>query len=90
KAVYYSGLNNYRLPAYHRLNVGMNFTKKKKFGWRIWSISVYNLYNRNNPFFLTYKIHDEAFHTPENGVGEYKNFSFFGFLPSVSYRLIID
>ncbi len=90
KAVYYSGLNNYRPPAYHRLNVGMNFTKEKKFGQRVWNISIYNLYNRNNPFFLTYKIHDEAFHTPENGVGEYKNFSFFGFLPSVSYRLIID
>ncbi len=90
KAVYYSGLNNYRLPVYHRLDAGINFTKKKKFGQRIWNISVYNLYNRNNPFFLTYKIRDEAFHTPEKGAGEYKNFSFFGFLPSVSYRLIIE
>ncbi len=90
KAVYYSGLNNYRLPVYHRLDAGINFTKEKKFGQRVWNISVYNFYNRNNPFFLTYKIHDEAFHTPKNGVGEFKNFSFFGFLPSVSYRLIID
>jgi outer membrane receptor for ferrienterochelin and colicin len=90
KTIYYSALNNYRLPAYHRLDAGINFRKKKKYGQRIWNISVYNLYNRNNPFFLTYKIHDEAFHTPERGTGEYKNFSFFGILPSVSYRIIIE
>jgi hypothetical protein len=90
KIIYYSGLNNYRLPAYHRLDAGINFSKKKKYGRRVWNISIYNLYNRNNPFFLTYKIHDEAFHTPERGTGEYKNFSFFGILPSVSYRIIIE
>ncbi len=90
KAIYYSGINNYRLPAYHRLDAGINFKKKKKYGERIWNISVYNVYNRNNPFFITYKVHDEAFHTPERGVGEYKNFSFFGILPSVSYRIKMD
>lgn len=41
--------NNYRLPASHRLNIGVNFNKKTKHGVRTWNISVYNLYNAMNP-----------------------------------------
>ncbi len=41
--------NNYRLPASHRLNVGINFRKKTKRGERIWNISAYNVYNAMNP-----------------------------------------
>ncbi len=41
--------NNYRLPASHRLNVGINFRKKTKRGERIWNISAYNTYNAMNP-----------------------------------------
>lgn len=90
KAIYYSGVNNFRLPACHRLDAGINFRKKKRYGEREWSIAVYNLYNRNNPFFLTYQTHDVAWHTPDKGVGDYKNFTFFGILPSITYRIKID
>ena len=41
--------NNYRLPANHRLNLGVNFNKKTKHGMRTWNISVYNAYNAMNP-----------------------------------------
>lgn len=41
--------NNYRLPASHRLNLGVNFNKKTKHGMRTWNISVYNVYNAMNP-----------------------------------------
>ncbi len=44
--------NNYRLPASHRLNVGINFHKKTKHGIRTWNISFYNLYNAMNPTFV--------------------------------------
>jgi hypothetical protein len=44
--------NNFRMPAYHRLDVGVDFTKKKKRYERTWSFGAYNLYNRANPFFL--------------------------------------
>lgn len=44
--------NNYRMPAYHRLDVGMNFHKKKKWGERTWSIGIYNAYFRQNAFFI--------------------------------------
>ncbi|MDR1224267.1 MAG: TonB-dependent receptor [Tannerella sp.] len=49
---YIKGRNNYRLPPSHRLNVGINFHKKKKYGERIWSISIYNAYNAMNPTFI--------------------------------------
>lgn len=41
--------NNYRLPASHRLNIGVNFNKKTKHGIRTWNISLYNAYNAMNP-----------------------------------------
>jgi hypothetical protein len=49
---YIKGRNNYRLPPSHRLNIGVNFHKKKKHGERIWNISIYNAYNAMNPTFI--------------------------------------
>lgn len=49
EAGYISNRNNYRLPASHRLNIGINFHKKKKHGIRTWNISLYNAYNAMNP-----------------------------------------
>ncbi len=49
---YYNGRNNYRMPSYHRLDVGVNFHKQKKRGIRTWSFGFYNAYSRQNPFYL--------------------------------------
>ncbi|MGK0391243.1 MAG: hypothetical protein ACI94Y_004005 [Maribacter sp.] len=46
--------NNYRMKSYHRLDVGVNFTKQKKRYQRTFSIGTYNTYNRRNPFFIYY------------------------------------
>ena len=40
------------MPTYHRLDVGLNFTKQKKHGVRTWSIGAYNAYNRKNAFMV--------------------------------------
>jgi outer membrane cobalamin receptor len=48
----YNGKNQFRLPAYHRLDIGFTSEKKLTKGTRIWNLSVYNLYNRMNPFIL--------------------------------------
>lgn len=40
---------NYRLSPSHRLNIGINFRKQKKHGERVWTFSVYNLYNEMSP-----------------------------------------
>jgi hypothetical protein len=44
--------NNLRKPAYHRLDVGINFRKQKKHGRRTWGIGTYNTYNHINPFYV--------------------------------------
>ncbi len=51
----YSRINEYRLPAYHRLDLSVIFTPKKneKRKWKSeWVFSVYNAYSRQNPYFI--------------------------------------
>jgi len=49
---YLESRNNYRLPSYHRADLAANFHKQLKRCERIISISVYNAYNRKNPFIV--------------------------------------
>ncbi len=51
---YFNTRNNYRMPDYHRLDIGVNLKKKLKRAERTWSFGAYNAYNRKNPFLLTY------------------------------------
>lgn len=48
----YGERNNYVMPAYHRLDISVNFHKEKKHGTRTWSINVFNVYNRKNAFMI--------------------------------------
>lgn len=49
----YGERNNYQLPAYHRLDVGINIYRPKKKGrMGIWNVSIYNVYSRMNPFLV--------------------------------------
>lgn len=90
----YNGRNNYRMPAYHRMDFGVNFHKEKKHGIRTWSVSVYNLYNRQNPFMLQWgtKGGDYVYNEVTGGWVRQsepetilKQFSLFPIIPSVSY-----
>lgn len=47
----YSDINSFRMRDYHRLDLGINFVKQMKWGERKWSISVMNVYNRQNPYY---------------------------------------
>lgn len=44
--------NNFRMPAYNRLDVGIDVSKEKRRSIRTWSLGAYNAYNRRNPLFL--------------------------------------
>ncbi len=44
--------NGYRMPPYHRLDLGINFTKEKKWFDRTWSFGIYNAYRRLNAMYL--------------------------------------
>lgn len=67
--VYYSERNKYRMPPYHRMDVSLTFDEnlRKKRVWKgSWTLSVYNLYGRHNPYSVYYKKN-----LPENtGEGE--------------------
>jgi len=81
---YYGTRNNYRLPAYHRLDVGINFTKEKTFGFRTWSIAVYNAYNRKNPFFVDFRG-DFLDYGANDSNRKLVKYSLFPIIPSISY-----
>lgn len=69
--------NNFRMKPYHRLDVGVQFHKQKKWGERIWEVSIYNAYCRFNPFFYYYETN--------NNYGWLKQVSLFPVIPSVTY-----
>jgi hypothetical protein len=51
----YSHINQYRLAAYHRLDLAATYTpipKKKKKIKSSWVFSIYNVYSRMNPYFI--------------------------------------
>ncbi len=53
-----SARNNYRIPAYHRLDVSATLTPRKNEyrSWKgEWVFSVYNVYSRKNPFSIFFE-----------------------------------
>jgi hypothetical protein len=79
--------NNFRMGSYHRLDLGIQFHKMKKWGERIWEISVYNVYNRKNPFLYyndTRTIIDPQTRI-RTEIGVIKQVSLFPIIPSVTY-----
>lgn len=95
KEVYvYHGKNSFRMNDYHRLDIAINFYKELKKGERTWNISIFNVYNRKNPYYYYY---DREYETYVRHVGKgyetgsvpgplklYQK-SLFSFFPSFSY-----
>lgn len=85
---YYEGRNNYQLPAYHRLDLGiMIYRPKKKGRMGIWTVSIYNVYSRMNPFMI-YKS-DKTVPDPGSSYGKnvpvFKTIGIMPIIPSISY-----
>lgn len=60
----YSRINQYRLPAYHRLDFAATYTpipKKPKKIKSSWVFSIYNVYSRLNPYFIYYDQQGSAY-----------------------------
>ncbi|MFH0843812.1 MAG: TonB-dependent receptor [Bacteroidota bacterium] len=73
--------NSYRMKAYHRLDLGIQFHKQKKWGERIWEISVYNAYCRFNPYFY----YSDIVLKNNKWYGVLKQVSLFPVIPSFTY-----
>ncbi len=87
---YLESRNNYRMPAYNRMDIGINFHKQKKHCERIFNVSVYNLYNRQNPFIVypDYKVEsyvDDKGNYCSNSYPILTQLSIFPIMPSVSW-----
>ena len=76
---YYGDRNSTRMNPYHRFDLGVNFHKQKKHYERTISLSVYNLYNRKNPFFVYL---DEE---PDQTVA--RQVSLFPIIPTLIYNI---
>jgi outer membrane receptor for ferrienterochelin and colicin len=79
--------NNYQMANYHRLDMGINYTfKKKKNRYSMLNLSVYNVYNRMNPYKL---ILESDMHKEPTGEAVYthklKQVTLFPIIPSLSY-----
>ncbi|MGV3502946.1 MAG: TonB-dependent receptor [Adhaeribacter sp.] len=80
----YGPKNDFRMAAYHRFDIGIQFHKKKRWGERTWEISLYNAYNRKNPFYY-YLTQEQGNNPDSNGEGKIKQISLFPVLPAASY-----
>ncbi|MCI4668674.1 MAG: TonB-dependent receptor [Bacteroidia bacterium] len=82
-----NGRNGFRMQAYHRLDLGVNFTKKKRWGERTWSFGVYNAYNRLNPF--VYYFQTVFTNEPDGSFSQeqkLRKLTLFPIIPSISYQ----
>jgi hypothetical protein len=77
----YGPKNGFRMAPNHRLDFGIQFHKRKKWGERTWELSVYNAYNRKNPFF--YYTGDKG--EPHERETVLKQITLFPIIPSFSY-----
>ncbi|MCB2378491.1 TonB-dependent receptor [Hymenobacter sp. BT635] len=80
--VYYSDRNAYRVPDYYRVDFAMNIEgghKAKKLAHSSWTVSVYNLTGRRNPYSVYFK-------TQEGRVAGYQLSIFGQPIPTVTYN----
>lgn len=81
----YGTRNNFRMPAYHRWDISATLRAGKKDSYSAWWVfSIYNLYNRQNPYYLYFDVSGNA--EDYNLDIEAKKVSLFPILPSISYR----
>ncbi|MDA9881281.1 TonB-dependent receptor [Crocinitomicaceae bacterium] len=79
---YYTERNGYRMPDYHRLDLGatLYFKEREKFEHNL-NVSIYNAYNRENAYTITFQ---EAENDPTQT--EAVQTTLFKIIPSITYN----
>jgi outer membrane receptor for ferrienterochelin and colicin len=75
----YGEKNSFRMAAYHRLDVAIQFHKQRKRYERVFELGIYNAYNRKNAFY-----YDTRWDTKTNQT-KLIQISLFPIIPSVSW-----
>lgn len=79
---HYTTRNAYRMPDYHRLDLGLVWIRKQTARFESsWNFSVYNAYGRKNAYFISFRQNEED---PDKT--EAVKISLFNVIPSVSYK----
>jgi hypothetical protein len=79
---YYTERNGYRMPAYHRLDLGATYESKRQGRFQSsWNFGLYNAYGRENAYTITFEDNpNDATRT------QAKQTSLFRWIPSVTYN----
>lgn len=94
---YYTERNGYRMPAYHRLDIGVNWDgkhytyklnpatgEKEKVPKKYissWNFSVYNAYGRENAYSISFQVSED-----DPSKTEAVQLALFRFVPSITYN----
>jgi hypothetical protein len=79
---YYTERNGYRMPDYHRLDIGLTLQGKKTKNFESnWNFSIYNVYARSNAYAINFQP-DPNDPTKMQAV----QLSLFRFVPAISYN----
>ncbi len=97
EAFIYGERNSQRMKDYHRLDLSLQYsrlTKKRKMK-SVWSFTVYNVYNRQNPYYYYYNSGStgEMFYpSPQYDYWNVKLYqvSYFPIIPSISYKVYFN
>lgn len=79
---YYAERNGYRAPSSHHLDLSATYTKKLSHCERKWAFGIYNIYNRENPYVITFSEDDNS----ASGTKATQT-ALFGAIPFVSFTL---
>ncbi|MFM9946007.1 MAG: TonB-dependent receptor [Bacteroidia bacterium] len=84
--------NDQRFPAYHRMDVGVNYYPNKRKKGRVessWNFSVYNVYGRKNPYAImtgTRKVKDAEGKEQDTGIPITEQIALFRWIPSATWN----
>ena len=78
----YTNRNGYRMPNYHRLDLGATYTVKKRKRYESsWNFSVYNAYARKNAYSIDFRVNED---NPNQT--EAVRLALFQIVPSITYN----
>jgi len=78
--------NSFRMPDYHRLDISISYNSHKHKTWEsIWELSVYNVYNRMNPFFIYYEISGDVYEYKQKVKA--KQVTLYPILPAITWKI---
>ena len=73
---YFPWRNNYRLPNYHRLDIGIHYKRNSRFGEHNWSLDIFNAYNHENSVYMYFAGYRKQY---------LKSVSLLSIIPTISY-----